>query len=114
MTARPLDECSVSLAEKLATATDEARQRVVLLFNPCGVYFGDPVLRAVSKFMRGNIKGGGDEWGPFAAPSNLLKTAMEGVTMDTTWRKDYNQRAGRAAKVLARLTLTLTLSLPQP
>ena len=44
MTASPLDECSVSLAEKLAAATDGTGQRVVLLFNPCGVYFGDPVV----------------------------------------------------------------------
>jgi hypothetical protein len=45
----------------------------------------------------------GNDMGPFSAPSNLLKTAMEGVTMNTAWRKHYNQRAGRAAKVLARL-----------
>ena len=54
-------------------------------------------LRAVSSFQRGK------DMGPFAAPSNLLKTAMGRVTMDTAWRNSYNQRAGKAAKVLARL-----------
>ena len=97
MSTHPTTECSFSLAEKLAAATENAGQRVVLLSNPCGVYFGDPVLRAVSKFMRAN------EMGAFAAPSNLLKAAMEGVTMDTAWRTSYGQRASRAAKVLARL-----------
>ena len=97
MTARPIEECSLPLAEKLAAAADEAGERVVVLFNPCGVYFGDPMVRAVSKFMRGN------DMEPFAGPSNLIKTAMQGVTMDATWRKDYNQRVGKVAKVLARL-----------
>ena len=97
MTARPIDECSLPLAEKLVAAADEAGERVVVLFNPCGVYFGDPMVRAVSKFMRGN------DMEPFAGPSNLIKTAMQGVTMDATWRKDYNQRVGKVAKVLARL-----------
>ena len=97
MTALPLKDCSLPLAEKLAAAADEAGQRVVVLYNPCGVYFNDPLQMAVSAFMRAN------DIRSFAGPSNLIEAAMKGVTMNATWRNQYTQRASKVARVLARL-----------